>query len=168
MENDTETSEASALAADVSGHDRVEPVAEKPVSARTAPPAVTERRAKASPATLVTKAPSTPAAASSHAGTMTYGQKQVPNGRRFLLRMTDPVRTLLGTASANGFSVVIMDNKALDRAAPIAVGHSSVEHAAILNRKDRSAELTVRFAPGKSPAYRVSGQGSTLEVLIEP
>lgn len=100
-------------------------------------------------------------------GSMIYGRKQVPNARRFLLRMAEPVRTLLGTADSGGFSVVIMGNKALDKAAPIAVGHPAVEYSAILNRRDHSAELTVRFASGRSPAYRVSGQGSTLEVLIE-
>jgi hypothetical protein len=100
---------------------------------------------------------------------MVFGEKQVPNARRFLLRMAEPVRTILGTRDrdGSGFSVVIMGNKALDRAAPIAAGHPAVEQAAILNRRDNSAELTVRFAPGKTPAYRVSGQGSTLEVLLE-
>lgn len=175
MEGETETSEASALAAAPSEppvQDTVVTEGKAP-SARTSAPVATEKRPKPSPATLVAKAPSaatptpTPAAASTNSGSMSYGQKQVPNARRFLLRMTDPVRTLLGTANKDGFSVVIMDNKALDRAAPIAVGHPSVEHAAILNRRDHSAELIVRFAPGKSPAYRVSGQGSTLEILIE-
>jgi hypothetical protein len=178
-EGDTETSEASALAAapsELPTHDRLNPDVVIPPdrsgtekSARTSPPAAAEKRPRSSPTTLVAKAPTPPAAATNtqNAGAMSYGQKQVPNGRRFLLRMTDPVRTLLGTTSPNGFSVVIMDNKALDKAAPIAVGHPAVEQAFILNRRDHSAELTVRFAPGKNPAYRVSGQGSMLEVLIE-
>jgi len=175
-EGDTETSEASALAAAPSEppmHDRpnpdvVLPPADKAPPARTSAAAVAEKRPKSNPATLVAKAPTPPAATPTQsAGAMSYGQKQVPNGRRFLLRMAEPVRTLLGTSSANGFSVVIMDNKALDKAAPISVGHPAVEQAFILNRRDHSAELTVRFAPGKSPAYRVSGQGAMLEVLIE-
>jgi|GEM_PF-3859822 len=177
-EGDTETSEASALAAGPSDspmHDRpnpdvVLPPADRAPPTRTSAPAsAPEKRAKSSPATLVAKAPTPPAAAAStqNTGTMSYGQKQVPNGRRFLLRMAEPVRTLLGTAAPNGFSVVIMDNKALDKAAPISVGHPAVEQAFILNRRDHSAELTVRFAPGKTPAYRVSGQGAMLEVLIE-
>ena len=99
---------------------------------------------------------------------MSFGAKQVPNARRFLLRMSDPVKTLLGKENADGFSVVIMGNTALDKAAPIAAGNPSVARAAILNRRgDHSAELNVQFSPGKTPAYRVSGQGSTLEVLIE-
>ncbi|HTU58513.1 MAG TPA: hypothetical protein VMF89_08765, partial [Polyangiales bacterium] len=177
-EGDTETSEASALAAappDAPMHERpnpdvVLPPADRAPPARTSAPApAPEKRPKSSPTTLVAKAPTPPAAAASaqNSGTMSYGQKQVPNGRRFLLRMAEPVKTLLGTAAPNGFSVVIMDNKALDKAAPISVGHPAVEQAFILNRRDHSAELTVRFAPGKSPAYRVSGQGAMLEVLIE-
>jgi hypothetical protein len=173
----TETSEASALAAapgDSTAQDRpageLAATADRGAPARTSAPAVAEKRpAKASPATLVAKAPPSPAAASaSTAGSsMTFGSKQVPNARRFQLRMTDPVRTLLGTSKPDGFSVVIMDNKAIDKAAPIRVEHAAVEQAVILNRQGHSAELTVRFAPGKTPAYRVSGQGSMLEVLIE-
>ena len=99
---------------------------------------------------------------------MSFGRKQVPAARRFLLRMAEPVGTLLGKENADGFSVVIMGNTALDKAAPLAAYHSAVAHAAILNRRgDHSAELTVQFSPGRTPAYRVSGQGSTLEVLIE-
>jgi hypothetical protein len=173
-EGDTETSEASALAAAPSELPAQEPpsngnehalAVDKRQPARTSAPSVAEKRPRPSEATLVARA-ATPAAAAPSAGTMSYGQKQVPNGRRFLLRMTEPVRTLLGTSNPNGFSVVIMDNKALDKAAPISVGHPAVEQAFILNRRDHSAELTVRFAPGKTPAYRVSGQGSMLEVLI--
>lgn len=177
-DGETETSEASALAAAPSElplHERpnpdvVLPPADRSPPARTAAPVVTDKRPKASPTTLVAKAPTPPAAATAapqSSGSMSFGQKQVPNGRRFLLRMAEPVRTLLGTTGPDGFSVVIMDNKALDKAAPIAVGHPAVEQAFILNRRDHSAELTVRFAAGRTPAYRVSGQGAMLEVLIE-
>jgi hypothetical protein len=169
MENELETSEAAALAAAPSDlpAEPHELAAAPAAPAHKAAPAP-EKRAKAAAATTAAKAaPTPPAAAGSGSGTMAYGQKQVPNARRFLLRMAEPVRTILGTQTPNGFSVVIMDNKALDKAAPIAVGHPAVEQAAILNRRDHSSELIVRFEPGKIPAYRVSGQGSTLEVLIE-
>jgi hypothetical protein len=94
-----------------------------------------------------------------------FGQKQVPNPKRFLLRMSAPIKSVQGSSDARGFSVVIPGSLALERAAPIASGHPAVARAMIINRGDRS-ELSVRFADGKSPAYRVSGQGAALEVLI--
>jgi hypothetical protein len=36
----------------------------------------------------------------------------------------------------------------------------------IINKGDR-AELAIRFADGKRPAYQVSAQGNTLQVLIQ-
>jgi hypothetical protein len=96
-----------------------------------------------------------------------FGQKQVPNPKRFVLRMSAPIKTVQGSSDARGFSVVIPGSLALERAAPIASGHPAVARAMIINRGDRS-ELSVRFADGKSPAYRVSGQGASLEVLIGP
>ena len=134
-------------------------------AAKPAAPANKPASAPAKPAAAVAKpaaAPAKPAAAPS----TVFGQKQVQNARRFLLRMAEPVKGLQGSADAGGFSVVIAGNRAIDRAAPLKSGHPAIEHAAIRNRKDNSAELSVRFAEGKSPAYRVTGQGSILEILI--
>jgi hypothetical protein len=185
--SETETSAAAALSAGPAQEAAHEPGSsaaasvEKPAPGRLAGSAA-EKPAKAAGAASAAATSTKPAASANVSAkpnaavsgktaapgnSMVFGQKQVPNARRFLLRMAEPVRAIFGTADAGGFSVVIMGNKALDRAAPIAVGNPSVEQAAILNRRDHSAELSVRFAPGKSPAYRVSGQGSNLEVLLE-
>lgn len=99
--------------------------------------------------------------------TTQFGQRQIKNPKRFLLRMSEPVKLLQGSSDAGGFSVVIADNHALDRAAPIKSGHPAVAKASILNRKDHSAELVVRFVPGRAPAFRVTGHGSAVEVLLE-
>jgi hypothetical protein len=96
-----------------------------------------------------------------------FGQRQIRNPRRFLLRMSEPVKLLQGTADAGGFSVVIANNHATERAVAIRSGHPAVASAQIINRRDRSAELRVRFVAGHSPAFRVTGHGSALEVLIE-
>jgi PilZ domain len=96
-----------------------------------------------------------------------YGQKQVANARRFLLRLSAPVKLVQGSAVSDGFSVVISGARALDKAAPIVAGHPGIARAVILNHNDQ-AELSVRFAPGKHPAYRVAAQGAALEVLLGP
>jgi hypothetical protein len=77
------------------------------------------------------------------------------------------VKYLRGTSDAGGFSIVIENNHALEKAAPIKAAHPAIARAIILNRKDRTAELIVRFVPGQSPAFRVTGHGSALEVLLE-
>lgn len=101
------------------------------------------------------------------ASNLQFGQKQVPNARRFVLKMSEPVKALTGSADAGGFSVVIANNRTLDRAAPLKALVPAIERAAIWNRKDNTVELSVRFVRGTSPAYRVSaGQDSTLEILI--
>jgi hypothetical protein len=99
------------------------------------------------------------------ASATTFGHKQVPNPKRFVLRMNGPVSAVQGSADATGFNVVIPGSRAVMRAAPIAEGNPNVAHAMIVNHGDGS-QLSVHFAPGKSPAFRVSAQGNTLEVLI--
>jgi hypothetical protein len=129
--------------------------AEAPTAAVSGSPYGVDVRAK--------NAPPKPAAAVS--GTA-FGAKSVPNGKRFVLRMRDPVKSLTGTTEPGGFSVLVNDNKALDKAAPLKA-QPSVGGAAIWNRKD-TVELHVRFAAGKNPAYRVTANGPSLEVVIGP
>jgi hypothetical protein len=95
-----------------------------------------------------------------------FGAREVPRARRFTLRMTGPVAELRGVRDADGFTVIIPGSRAIDRAGPIGDEHPSVARAMILNRGDQS-QLTIRFAPGKQPAYQVRGQGAQLEILIE-
>ncbi len=95
-----------------------------------------------------------------------FGAREVPRAQRFTLRMTGPVSELRGVRDADGFSVTIPGSRAIDRAAPISQQHPSVALARILNQGAQS-QLTIRFAPGKHPAYQVRGQGSQLEILIE-
>jgi len=111
------------------------------------------------------KAAPQPATASTLAGGSAFGQKQIPNAKRFVLRMSSPIKAVQGSSDAHGFNIVIPGSLALERAAPIAAGNPAIARAMIINRGNRS-ELSVRFADGKNPAYRVSGQGAALEVLI--
>jgi hypothetical protein len=108
-----------------------------------------------------------PPAPQPEAAAISFGAKQVPNAQHFLLRMSDPVKTLHGKADAHGFIVEVPASRAIDRAAPIAAANKSVTKATILN-KGTHAELNIRFAEGKNPAYRVSAQQAGLEVLISP
>ena len=94
-----------------------------------------------------------------------FGASEVVDGRRFALRMSARIKKLEGSEDENGFSVVIPGSLSLDRAGPIAAAHSAVRRSMILNKGDHS-ELTIRFASGKSPAYRVSAEGSTLNLTI--
>ena len=103
-------------------------------------------------------------AAATTEGTV-FGTPEIENGRSFLIRMSQPVSVLRGTARADGFTVEVPSSLSLDRAGPIAASHPFVERAMILNRGDHS-ELTVSFVSGRSPAYRVSARGSAIEVLI--
>lgn len=97
---------------------------------------------------------------------MVFGEKTVPNGAKFVLRMSNPVQRIEGVAESKGFSVTIPRSLSLSRAGPIASEHPDVERAMILNRGDYS-EFTVRFVEGRAPAYRVEAVGATLEVTIE-
>ncbi len=105
------------------------------------------------------------AAPAPRAGGTTFGDGAVPHARRFVLRMSHPVTHLRGVADVNGFSVAIAGSLSLDRAGPIAASLASVDKAMILNRGDH-AELTVHFADGHRPAYRVTAKGAAVEVLI--
>jgi len=79
--------------------------------------------------------------------------------------MSLPIQGVTGERIANGFRVTVPESLALDRAGPIAASHPDVDRAMILNRGDH-AELTIRFVEGRSPAYRVSARGATLELTI--
>lgn len=94
-----------------------------------------------------------------------FGDPHVPNGQSFLLRMSQPVRSLEGRVEEDGFSVTMRGTLALQGAAPIAAAHPAVERALILNRGSYSV-LTVRFADGKKPAYRVVARNQALEIEI--
>jgi hypothetical protein len=102
-----------------------------------------------------------PAASALH-----FGAAEVPHPRRFALRMSKRITGLQGAADVGGFSVSVLGALSLDRAAPISSAHRAVTRAMIMNKGDR-AELSIRFADGKQPAYQVSAEGSTLYVLIE-
>lgn len=95
-----------------------------------------------------------------------FGAAEVPRGRRFSLRMSAPVQGLQGTSDAGGFSVALAGCLSLDRAGPISASIKAVERAMIINRGDR-AELSIRFANGKRPAYQVTAEGSMVYLLIE-
>jgi hypothetical protein len=94
-----------------------------------------------------------------------FGNKQVPNPQRFVLRTSSPITTLHGRSDPGGFTVILPNTRALDKAAPIALANHAVSRAKILN-KGGYAELSVRFAEGRSPAYRITAQQAGLEVLI--
>ncbi len=111
----------------------------------------------------VTRKPATPA----NAPGPSFGAKAVPNAQRFVLHMTGTIKTLQGSGDRSGFTVVVPGSRALDRAGPIRASHKAVAQAMVLNKGDH-AELTIRFVEHKHPAYRVSGHGSELEVLIAP
>ena len=95
----------------------------------------------------------------------TFGAEAVPNARTFLIRMSRPVDHIEGTPLTDGFRVRIPGSLSLDRAGPIASAHPFVERSMILNRGDH-AELTIRFAEGRTPAYRVVARGSAIEIFI--
>lgn len=98
-------------------------------------------------------------------GTTRFGASDVPHGRSTTLTMTLPITSIEGEANDSGFTVNLPGVNSLSRAAPIAAANPSVERAAILNSGDH-AVLTVRFVPGRSPAYRVEARGSDLIVTI--
>jgi hypothetical protein len=95
-----------------------------------------------------------------------FGAAQVSNAKRFTLRMSAKITALEGAADAGGFTVVATGGLALDRAGPISSALPSVARSMIINRGDR-AELTIRFAEGKKPAYQVTAEGGTLTVVIQ-
>ncbi len=94
-----------------------------------------------------------------------FGADSVPGGEVHVLRMSNPVTVMDGIVEEGGFSVTIPGSLSLSRAGPIAASHPDVEHASILNRGDFS-ELTVRFVPGRQPAYRVEARGPAIQITI--
>lgn len=94
-----------------------------------------------------------------------FGAASVPGGEVHVLRMSNPVTVMDGIVEEGGFSVTIPGSLSLSRAGPIAATHPDVEHASILNRGDFS-ELTVRFVPGRQPAYRVEARGPAIQITI--
>lgn len=135
------------------------------------PFAVDVRGARASAPTSAAPAkpaaPAAPAAAAPAAPKqLRFGAASVPNARRFALRMSTRVQNLSGVADAGGFTITAQGSLSLDRAGPIASAHKSVARAMIINKGDR-AELSIRFADGKKPAYQVNAEGSTLYILIQ-
>ncbi|MGD8861329.1 MAG: PilZ domain-containing protein [Myxococcales bacterium] len=101
----------------------------------------------------------------SNASGKRFGASEVSDGRSFTLRMSTPIDKLEGVADAGGFSVVIPGSLSLDRAGPISAAHPAVRRSMILNKGDH-AELTIRFAAGKTPKYQVRAEGSTLHIQI--
>lgn len=98
-------------------------------------------------------------------GIPTFGSRIKVAGQHYTLRMSNEITELRGIPETGGFTVIIPGSLSFDRAGPIAATHPLVSRSAILNKGDHSA-LTVRFARGKSPAYRVTAKGSSLEITI--
>lgn len=149
--------EGSAFAVDVRDKSRSKGAAAGASPASTAP-------AKATPAPqpAAASAPSKPAPRA-----MRFGAASAPShAQTFTLRMSKPITAVNGSADSGGFTVSIMGSLSLDRAGPISAAHRGVARAMVLNKGDH-AELTIRFADGKRPAYQVRGDGTTLYVVIE-
>jgi hypothetical protein len=108
----------------------------------------------------------TPARAEAASKAIRFGAASVPRARRFTLRMSGRVQGLQGASDPGGFSVTVLGALSLDRAGPISSAHRAVARSMIINKGDR-AELNIRFADGKRPAYQVSADGNTLHVLIQ-
>jgi hypothetical protein len=125
------------------------------------------RRAAVATNDVVTVAPPTASSATATKGkAMRFGAAQVSGGKRFTLRMSAKVTALEGAADASGFSVVAIGGLALDRAGPISSALPAISRSMIINKGDR-AELSIRFADGKHPAYQVVAEGNTLTVVIQ-
>jgi hypothetical protein len=162
------------------------PASAEPVASAAAPIATASSRIKATPVTppdpkqvptakhvpagspfaVDVRAGSAARPAAAPAQKLRFGAAQVPNAKRFALRMSGRVHTLQGVADSGGFSVTVLGGLSLDRAGPISSSHNAVQRSMIINKGDR-AELNVRFADGKRPAYQVSAEGNMLYVLIQ-
>jgi hypothetical protein len=113
-----------------------------------------------------TQAPTAPSNAQSpQTDQVFFGAREVKNGRLFSLRMSRAVATLQGIPDQDGFTVIIPGSLSLDRAGTIASTHPLVKRSMIVNKGDHSV-LTIGFKQGASPAYRVTGKGALLEILI--
>jgi hypothetical protein len=111
-------------------------------------------------------AKSEPAPAPAQPRSLRFGASKVPHGHRFTLRMSTRIQSLQGTADKGGFTLNIAGVLSLDRAGPISSAIKSVKHAMIVNRGDH-AELSIRFADDRQPAYQASAEGNTLVLSIE-
>ena len=94
-----------------------------------------------------------------------FGSRKLAGGRDYLLRMSRKIEELRGTPDPGGFTVIIPGSLSFDPAGPIAATHPLVRRSLILNKGDHAA-LTIRFAKGVTPAYRVSAVGSSLYITI--
>jgi hypothetical protein len=169
LEDEQASREAWARAGEEIAAEEAQPAATAPQAAPAAKPMAAKPQAK-QPAPKQA-APPKPAATQAKApkarvanGTA-FGDANVEQAERYVLRMSQPVRELRGVADGDGFSVVIPGSLALDRAGPISAKHSAVRRSMILNRGDRS-ELTIRFERGKKPSYQVRADGASLVILL--
>jgi hypothetical protein len=94
-----------------------------------------------------------------------FSSGEVENGRTFTLRMSLPVERIAGERLEDGFQVTIPGALSLDPAGPIASAHPAVSRAMIINRGDHSV-LTIRFADGQRPSYRVEPAGRAITITI--
>jgi hypothetical protein len=146
-----------------------------PAATAHAPPAAlpSAERVPSSSPFAVDLRPGASAAANANPGAkpepsrkLRFGAATVPKGRRFALRMSGRIQSLQGVADKGGFTLTIPGTLSLDRAGPISSAVKSVQRAMVVNKGDH-AELSIRFADGKQPAYQVSADGSTLYLVIE-
>jgi hypothetical protein len=123
-------------------------------------------RSGAKPAAPTQAAAPEPKPAPTKGKALRFGAAQVSNAKRFTLRMSAKITALDGAADAGGFTVVAAGGLSLDRAGPISSALPAVARSMIINNGDR-AELTIRFATGKRPAYQVMADGTTLTIVIQ-
>ena len=76
-----------------------------------------------------------------------------------------PPTALRGEPTSDGFKVTLEGANAVDGARRIGATHPRVAVASILNEGER-AVLTIRFAAGANPAYRVEASGDALLITI--
>lgn len=95
-----------------------------------------------------------------------FGASVLKNPTRFTLHMTGPIKDLRGMPDPGGFTVHVEGARSLDKAGPLASRHRALSKTMILNSGSDS-DLTVRFAPGQQPKYRVSAQGTELVIEID-
>ncbi len=96
---------------------------------------------------------------------LVFGEARVPGGREYRLRLSVPPTALRGEPTSDGFKVTLEGANAVDGARRIGATHPRVAVASILNEGER-AVLTIRFAAGANPAYRVEASGDALLITI--
>ena len=109
--------------------------------------------------------PSFPEVRAAEVRALSFGEARVVGGREFRLNLSVPPTGLRGEPMSNGFKVTLQGSNALDGARTIGAQHPRVARASIVNEGE-NAVLTVRFAPGDNPAYRVHARGAGLFVTI--